>query len=73
MSVTKASDKMLGSKPHSPDLKDALATYASGCGHLASSLVRPPPMHEIMDSRPASEQPRETRFIYIYIYIYIYI
>ncbi len=50
---------------HSPDLKDALATDAGGCCHLASSLERPPPRQEIRGSRPPSEQLREP-VIYIY-------
>ncbi len=47
----------------SPDLKDALATNASGCSHLASLLARPSPMQEISGSSPASEQLSETRYI----------
>ncbi len=52
-------------KPHSPDLKDTLATDASGCGHLDSSLEGAPPMQEFRSSRPASEQPRESHYICI--------
>ncbi len=47
----------------SPDLKDALATNASGCSHLASLLERRSPMQEISGSSPASEQPSETHYI----------
>ncbi len=54
-----------GDKPLSPDLRDALATDASGCSHLASRLARLPPLKEIEGLRSARKQASGTRNIYI--------